>query len=612
MIWRRFSRPLLFGLLALMLGVSVLYSRAIRKATLTDELQYIPKENTLLLATGEIEALWQAIERHFGEVIREKEHKRPLASVVEELRKHFNNQRVPVNDVRDLSDYGLDLKRGALLSLYTGTDDPGFVLLLHLQRKESFISFLTSLMDLSSEEPPLELRGGEKDRFAVTVLRAGENDSFYLAHPQAGLALISNSLELLRRSLFNRKSNLAFALESDGLYEAVRQHLSRPLLSGPALFLWWQPKFFPPLRQVIGVANLDTDAIQLEAELELVSGGIRVLANLLEQSPSEVSWQYNFSRETAAVFVLKDQAIPQYLRFISTFGDIDRAMQEGYGGIFAELRRSSNLQQMVLAITGYHAGLPEMILGIWGNPKILSKLITDLQIRFRDKRDRAILRGALEAFSSAQEGRPDLMPAVAVLRELELIGEEPDSLFERYPITDGEVRSADLQREDFHNPTYRRQYQRWTIDYIAPRITENDLRYRPELKDKDRETLLNDQFRWASVLLDGGLWVATDAQNLETLLDRAPGESDSLPQSPIFRAATSNRSGKKVQIFLNMDRIITVGLLSPESWIDDIVKRYLLELRNHPAVSLDVAPVNGGNRVRLSVRMLRWSGVESW
>ena len=60
--------------------------------------------------------------------------------------------------------------------------------------------------------------------------------------------------------------------------------------------------------------------------------------------------------------------------------------------------------------------------------------------------------------------------------------EEPYSFFDRHSIANSEVRDANLQRQDFQNPTYQRQYKDWTIEHRAPRITDNDLLYRSELQ----------------------------------------------------------------------------------------------------------------------------------
>jgi hypothetical protein len=78
-----------------------------------------------------------------------------------------------------------------------------------------------------------------------------------------------------------------------------------------------------------------------------------------------------------------------------------------------------------------------------------------------------------------------------------------------------------------------------------------------------------------------------------------------LPLPPPSSAArnfilSSIEFGLTSQTGMTMDRIISIGLLSPERWINDMLKSYLLGLRNHPAVSLDVGLVNGENRVRMS------------
>jgi hypothetical protein len=653
------SRSLIFGLITVILGASVLYSRAIRKVSLTDDLQYIPKENTMLFTTGEIENLWRAVDGHFGGVIREPQGF--LSSLVKKFRKHFDEEEVPINGLLDLTHYGLDLKQGAVLSLYRVPDEFSFVLVLHLQQEEPFIDFLARLTELVPDQKPMELIGDGKEHFQVITFQKGKRTQLYLAYPKPGVALISNSLDLLRRSLFNRKANLAYALESDNLYDAVRQRLRRPLLSGPTLFLFWQHPIVPPISQVVGVVSLSTDIIRLEVELKFIRVGTRVLSDLLAPSPPEVPWQRYFSRETAAIFVLQDWAIPRYLHFLSAFGELGRAMYESYEGILGELREVPKLRRLVLAVTGYRSGLPEITLGIWGDPVVLEQLVDDLQVRLRKKRDQAVVKGALEAFAQTQERPYGSIPLIAALQERGFIKEDlawlmalatpapwergnstsaPEtrgmrgrwrpaacpqvadavveaveeiySLFERYSLTNGEAHDAELRREDFQNSIYQRRYKNSTMKYLVPRITENDLLYRPKLQGVDPDTLFNDRYRLVAVVLDDILWVATNTRDLEALLDWAQDAAGTLPRSFTFRAASSRWSGKeKIQGFLNMDQIIALGLLSSESQVEEVVKGYLLDLRHHPALSLDLKVKDRGNRMWLSGNILSRPRLES-
>ena len=109
-----------------------------------------------------------------------------------------------------------------------------------------------------------------------------------------------------------------------------------------------------------------------------------------------------------------------------------------------------------------------------------------------------------------------------------------------------------------------------------------------------------DRYRLGVAVVDGVYWFATDILDLERLVDAGNGSALALTERPQFIAASSAwRRDDRLQLFINMDRTLRVGLLSPESAIHEGVRNWLWELRDHPAVSLTVASDGAMNRLRI-------------
>jgi hypothetical protein len=102
------------------------------------------------------------------------------------------------------------------------------------------------------------------------------------------------------------------------------------------------------------------------------------------------------------------------------------------------------------------------------------------------------------------------------------------------------------------------------------------------------------------------LWVATDVMDAREQIDRAalgPGEHQpDLSENEAFQTAQASWSrSDRIQGFLDIDRLGRLGLLSPESDVEDVAKRMLLDFRNHPTVSLTVRSEDTPERVLLEL-----------
>jgi hypothetical protein len=99
--------------------------------------------------------------------------------------------------------------------------------------------------------------------------------------------------------------------------------------------------------------------------------------------------------------------------------------------------------------------------------------------------------------------------------------------------------------------------------------------------------------------------VATDVEDLTQLLDRQKSGSASLVDNPVYRAAAADwTGGEKLQLYMNLDQVTVLGMLSPESRVETWVKSNLLALRDHPLISMELdSPAR--NLARLHVMLHR-------
>ena len=111
------KRPTLFAALAIILGVSILYSVSVRRAYLGDAIAFIPIEDELLIVTGDLRSLWERIDHHFGDVFRDEDGDAgSMTELFRELRDESAEEEWRVLGLDDLVRHGLDTERGLLVS----------------------------------------------------------------------------------------------------------------------------------------------------------------------------------------------------------------------------------------------------------------------------------------------------------------------------------------------------------------------------------------------------------------------------------------------------------------------------------------------------------------
>ena len=565
------------------------------------------------MVTGDIESLWNEIDRHFGDIFLDEESEvGRLTEFFRDARDELDDADIRIAGIEDLVGYGLDPARGVTLGVrrFDSDDAPvDFLVLMPVSDSADFTRLISEQNDGEPDEvvPVLGATGAEILSY----------DDVLLAYPGAGHALLTDPdyQDHLLRSLLNRDRNLAHAWADDPLYEAVRARLSGgPLGLGPKAFVFWRPIAQPGIEQMTGVISFLSDALHLEVEMKATVNTLQVLDDFISPRGGSVDWHRYLGSETAAALVVEDEELAGYLSFIMRFATTRTFMDDRYGGVLSALQGIEGLRRAVLAVTGYRDGLPELLLGVWGDPDDLTDLVQNLQLRHREERDRTVLEGALDAFVARADADPDALedrgPAsVAALRAAGLLTDADEPTFDQYVLrlparSSGRVVVESPGLADLDDATYMQSYGRDTIRYILPPITDNDILYVPEFADVDVDALSSDRYRLATVVVDSILWVATDLRDAEAQIDRAEADTvlPDLSANAAFREARDTWSGReKIRGFLDVDRITTLGLLSPESDVEDSAKQFLLDLRNHPTVAFTVRSDEARARIFLDV-----------
>jgi hypothetical protein len=335
---------------------------------------------------------------------------------------------------------------------------------------------------------------------------------------------------------------------------------------------------------------------------------MRAADNLLAAPPPGAPWAEWLPPDTAAVAVVQDRAAADYIRFLFMSSAIREGVEGFFAGVLPELRGVTGLRRVLLAVTGYREGLPELTLAIWGDEDSLESLVDTLQLDHRVARDRFILEEALEEYRIENEGRD--ASGVEELEAAGLLADEADSMFDRFPIVAGVPGAPDLQPSDLRVPSYLHEFRDHEIRYLLPPVTTNDLEYVEEYWGEDEEVLTGDRYRMASIVIGDILWISTDARELEELLGRMENGGDDLTGNPAFQVVSASWTGEeKIVGFIDVDQVTTLGLLSPESELEEKTKQALGVLKDHPAISVRLSPIASGNRLALGLSFIHRTGM---
>lgn len=576
----RWTRNTISLTVAATICFGVLYSRAVRRISLGEQFRYIPREGELLVATGDVGSLWKRLEQHFGRLFRSGG---PFDDVVEDFRK----SKLTVAKLTDLESYGLDIHRGLLVSIYRPTGAFDCVAVVPIVDEKKMLQTLTVI---NGDTPPeeVEILGARGEKYEAHRFR-----DFFAAFPESGLAVLSTSEELMRRSLTRRKENLDHAANNDALFDSVRRVLRGPLLTGANIFVHWESRT-APFDERAAVLRFTENEIRLEGEVELAGGTLRVVDNLRRRSTAANDWLGRLPAGTLGVAVVQDDQLPHYKQFVSEqlIGSIsprvEALLREATAGL--EMPR---FDRIAVALTDYEDGLPDFVVGIWGNRQQLEGTLQRAQQVYRQARDRGLLENALAKYDG-----PD-PPTLANLMDAKLLDPEDDSLFHRYPIKGRRVGQPTFRSGDFTTPLYTREIAGHRVRFLAPPLRANDLAVRTDLKNADQKMLSSDRYRLATVFDQGTLWIATDVGDLESVLNnrRSAGTEASVLSPP--------RRGTKLHASLDVERVVALGMLSPGSELGKLVRGGLDELQGFSSFEADATPSLLENRLRFSATLRR-------
>ena len=193
----RWVRPdWMFLLLLALLVACAFWSYIGHERFVSRELQYIPRDNTVLIATGPIATIWTSFDKHFGPVIRAREtgsasaresktgngsegitrtesesgsnssstrenvsenesgggtakkEKEGLAGLIEEVQTYLNKKGIDVEQLADLAQHGIDTSRG----LYLGAFGTTFVAVVPVLSEATFTKTLQRYFSAETTE----------------------------------------------------------------------------------------------------------------------------------------------------------------------------------------------------------------------------------------------------------------------------------------------------------------------------------------------------------------------------------------------------------------------------------------------------------------------------
>jgi hypothetical protein len=586
-------------ILGLILLVTVVYTRLTRHAFLPDEIAFLPPDSNVVIAIGPVAELWHRAEAQFGRVLREHERQGAIASLLSEISSELSKRNTPIATLDDLTRHGWDVHRGVLLAMQAANTEAEGIAVVPVADRASFLRFVAG-----DEEP--ERPACTNDFEGLPEIR--QASGLFIAFPKAGLAVISGACERLVAALRHQSSQGEYLRNSDEFTTAVRSLHGQSLLSGPGVFVWlrqlplglfWEagPLVYPAAWAVISL-RIEPDVLRVKGEVKVRGANAGLLRRILAPPPAEQILRQQLDPATPAFAELRDGALAHYLDLASRAPTVREVWPHALVAVFDEARRHVGLDQIILAMTGYREGAPQLLLGMSGDPVELDELVLEVQRRLRSERDRAVIAGAVRRWREHHPG--EIGPTIADLD----LRPEGEAGFAGYRIVEGQVIEPDLPPEARYAAD---EAGIEGIRYLAPAVTDNDLLYRlpeHELSEQDAASLRSNRFRLPALLTQVALWVATDETDVRAMIERV---SAGIRAASMIDAATY----AKLTIGINMTSLIEEGLLSGDRQIEKLVEEVLLDFRYHSQLVLQVTTGENWDTVRLLLEARRSPDVGS-
>lgn len=600
----------ILAVIALIAATAIIYSKIVHRMAVPSVLRYVPADAEIVVATGDAQSLWTAIDRHFGGAIRQPTPDRPISGLTKAVNDDLASKGVPITSTRNLAEFGIDVHHGAILAAgppYGSPGDGPVVVLLSISNPSDFEKFAIKLLGANRTE---RISGHP------AVVKLIGDATYFLSYPEPGIAIVGNSWEFFRSALngmHNRDPGLS---GDDEFYHALTERRQWRLLTGSDVFFFWRPSNIGVVSLVSGVADIDDREVRLRVSLAIRPGFSRTMDDLSARSQADMSWQQKTAWNSVAAMAFEHPSAARYLPILIQALKIND-LAPNFRPVFWELEQSEGFREIVIAIPRIEQGVPDILLGVWSTPERARALIPRLRQALEAKRDEMVLQGAVASYCT-QNPSPGCNPTAAELMQAGLMATEPDSRLGQARLNHGSVllpAASDTTKQKQEDPN--------AISYLAPPITANDLKYRKDLAGADPETLRSDRYRMATAVAGDVLWIATARSDLENLLSRkevvnrlfsreADIYSPSLASNPLFQSVTSTwRANSRAWSYVNVDRLPALLQLTGD---EDARKQLLglfVDLRGHPALSIQVKPSNDGGRIRLTARLIRWTAVAS-
>jgi hypothetical protein len=597
-------RPVSFLAVAVLVLTGVILSRSLRILRIPEGFQYVPAEAFAVLCIGEIRSVWRAAELHLDSATSGVADGGlplgPVSAALRDLASTLEEEGVPVGGLEDLESYGVDVNRGILVAFSGPMEAPDVIAMVPARDAPTLTEWLTKLVGGPAHRKVCAV--GSEPIEALWLQspedEAGETGIFLVEHPRE--VLLASSCEALWRSLGRIHTNLDYARRNDSLDRFIREQLEFPPLSGPALFFYGASRFATELRDLGLVLRLEPDRIEFRAALPLGPQPLQPVEDLLESPPSEAPWRSWVAGESLATAAVLDHSLAKYLEFLAEIGPFGEGMQEFYGGIFDQLRRMPELDQLAFALTSYYDGTPRVVVGVRTSRHSARELVTVLQERLHTSRDLEILNAALSAH---HEGEGRNLDGEITLAELP-VEPEPGAFLDRYDLRNLGGPLPRFNASDFDDESYRHDHDGVPVWFLAPPVTNNDLTYRlasddrENLDDREVETLLSDRFRLAAAQIGEFLWLAPGAEELHRLIHRSEQVRERGGSGEIASLWAHTRP--KVELRLHLHRMFTEAMASPDATtpdpdgtLSDQILYALLDVRDHELMwlRLEVRPL---------------------
>jgi hypothetical protein len=538
-------------------------SRALHVVFIPYDLRYVPPESLIICGVGPPESLWAAVDDHFRSAIGRDG---PLSEYLGNQQSHIHDKlKVEITKVSQIAALGLDITRGLVVAVAPGpTGQLETLFVLHTSNENVAEESLRAYTNSVPKDYSCTSEGHQQ-----TARKFGD---WWLVVPTPGTALIASSCLALLRSTHGTKESLRYFRTLDPLYEVLRHSLRRPLSNGATMFAYVrQPN--PAIRDASVSVRFLSDIVKIDAQVKFADNETSILKELLNAPTQSISTAAFLSPAVPLIAQVNDESASQYLNLLQAFDPL--VVKERFGDFLAASETTVGLKQNVVAVTGYRDQLPIVVLGFWAPPAQLRSLLDNVRCTLRKRRNQFLITRAREATMANGSISSRGVPTIDLLEQQGLLTKESPNFTEETNLK-GSCGSETFQYESYH-----RKYRGQVIEFVAPKITDNDVRYAGHGEVLAAGSLQGNQYRPAATIVGGVLWVGADERDLETIVDRFIDGRDSRLVTRLLDWFDWASTDVKLRLSTNVERMILTGLISNNDDAQSVAKG-LQDLREHP------------------------------